>query len=228
MFKLQIGQNKDLKRRFKIIEYCSIDTLLDIGANTGQYSRKMRKWGYDKKIVAFEPLRDAYSALKKYADKDEQIMAYNYALGDKNMKSVINVSGNSYSSSILSILPSHVQSAPKSAYIAQQEIEIKKLDDVFNSIVPEGSRVMMKVDTQGYEKNVIDGATESLGRITVVQLEMSIVPLYENGMLWIAMVQLMESKGFQLFSLENGHYNRNSGQLLQVDGIFVNKKHIDQ
>ena len=132
MFKLQIGQNKDLKRRFKIIEYCGIDTLLDIGANTGQYSKKMREWGYDKKIIAFEPLNDAYAVLKKTADKDEKMSVYNYALGNENMKSVINISGNSYSSSILSILPSHVQSAPKSAYVAQQEIEIKKLDDIFS------------------------------------------------------------------------------------------------
>ena len=228
MFKLQIGQNKDLKRRFKIIEYCGIDTLLDIGANAGQYSKKMRQWGFNKRIISFEPLNDAFAVLKKYADKDEHMSVHNCALGAENVKSVINISGNSYSSSILSILPSHVQSAPKSAYIAQQEIEVKKLDDIFNSIVPKGSRVMMKVDTQGYEKNVIDGAVESLNRITVVQLEMSIVPLYENGMLWMEMVQLMESKGFQLFSLENGHYNRNSGQLLQVDGIFVNKNHIEQ
>jgi hypothetical protein len=63
---------------------------------------------------------------------------------------------------------------------------------------------MIKIDTQGYEKNVIDGATESLNNIKIIQLEMSILPLYENEILFIEMINYLDKKGFQLFSLENG------------------------
>ena len=141
----------------------------------------------------------------------------------KNTIGIINVSEKSDCSSILNMLPSHIESASGLKYIAQQEITIKKLDSVFSSFASNSDKVMIKIDTQGFEKNVIDGALESLKRIMIIQIEMSIVPMYENEMLFIEMIQYLEKKNFQLYSLENGHFNRNTGQLLQVDGIFVNK-----
>ena len=121
------------------------------------------------------------------------------------------------------MLPNHIESASGLEYIAKQEITIKKLDSVFNSFASNSDKVMIKIDTQGFEKNVIDGALESLHKIMIIQIEMSIIPMYENEMLFIEMIKYLEKKNFQLYSLENGHFNRSTGQLLQVDGIFVNK-----
>lgn len=145
----------------------------------------------------------------------------NYAIGNEDGKSIINIAGNSLSSSILDMLPEHYENAPQSKYTGHQEIEIKKLDSIFNSFSNKEDRVMLKIDTQGYEKNVIDGALESLNRILIIQLEMSLIPLYDNMMLFTEMIEYIESKGFKLYSLENGFSNPDSGQLLQVDGIFV-------
>ncbi len=213
----------DIVRRMKIIDHYSIDTLFDIGANAGQYSSNMRELGYRKKIISFEPLKSAFEELKKASSKDNNWFVNNYALGNENIRSMINVSGNSYSSSILNMLPSHLKGAPESKYIAQEEIEIKKLDSIFNSFCNKEDRVMIKIDTQGYEKKVIDGANESLNSIKIIQLEMSIFPLYENEMLFIEMINYLDNKGFQLFSLENGFSDSTTGQLLQVDGIFTQK-----
>jgi len=212
----------DLKRRIKIMEHCNIDTVFDVGANIGQYAKKLRELGYSKKIISFEPSKDAFEDLNKAAAKDINWTVNNYALGNEDGKNVINVANNSYSSSILNMLPKHIQSAPDSKYINKQEIEIKKLDSVFNLYTNESSKVMLKIDTQGYEKNVIDGATTSLKKIMIIQLEMSIVPLYEKEMLFIDMIKYLDNIGFQLFSLENVFSNPDSGQLLQIDGIFVN------
>ena len=222
--KYKLYLKSDLKRRIKIINHCNIDTLFDIGANTGDYSKKMRELGYRKRIISFEPLNDAFETLEKHALKDSNWSVNNYALGDEDAKSIINVAGNSCSSSILNMLPKHIESDPDSKYVARQEIEVKKLDTVFSSFAKETDNVMVKIDTQGYEKNVIEGATESLALISIIQLEMSIVALYENEMLYTEMISYLDGKGFQLYSLENGHYNRDTGQLLQVDGIFVNEK----
>ena len=82
---------------------------------------------------------------------------------------------------------------------------------------------MLKIDTQGYERNVIEGALASLSRIMIIQLEMSIVPLYENEILFIETIKYLEKIGYQLFSVKNGFTNQYTGQLLQVDGIFVKK-----
>lgn len=215
--------NPDLIRRFKIINYYNIDTLIDIGANIGQYAISMRDIGYRKKIISFEPLKSAFEHLKNASLNDNNWIVINYAIGNQDMKGVINVAGNSQSSSILNMLPMHLNSAPESKYITQEEIEIKKLDSIFNSFCNKEERVMLKIDTQGYEKNIIDGALESLSKIMIIQLEMSIVPLYENEMLFIDMINYLDNKGFQLFSLENIFSDPTTGRLLQVDGIFVKK-----
>jgi FkbM family methyltransferase len=211
----------DYARRMKMVNYYNIDTLLDIGANTGQYAMKMRELGYKNRIISFEPLNGAFMVLKENALKDDKWIVNNYALGDQNCKTFINVAENSFSSSILNMLPNHIKYAPNSKYVSQQEIDIKKLDTIFNNFCNEKEKVMLKIDTQGYEKNVIDGAIESLKTIEIVQLEMSIVQLYENEILFIEMIEYLRKLGFMLFSLENGFSNPTTGQLLQVDGIFV-------
>jgi FkbM family methyltransferase len=216
----------DLARRIKLVNYYNIDSIFDIGANTGQYAIGMRNLGYSKKIISFEPLKSAYEVLKNVSLKDNNWIVNNYAIGNEDTKSVINVAGNSYSSSILKMLPMHLNSAPESKYISQEKIEIKKLDSVLNTFCNKDDKVMIKIDTQGYEKKVIDGAYESLNIISIIQLEMSIVPLYESEMLFVDMINYLDNKGFQLFSLENGYSHPITDQLLQVDGIFVNKKNL--
>jgi len=121
------------------------------------------------------------------------------------------------------MLPKHIESAPESRFVGQEEIEIKKLDSIFSLFCDNKNSVMIKIDTQGYEKNVIDGALESLKTIRIIQLEMSIIPLYEKEMLFDEMIKYLDNKGFSLFSLENGFSDLTTGQLLQVDGIFINR-----
>jgi len=221
--KYKIFIKRDLKRRITIINNQEIDVLFDIGANTGQYSSKLRNLGYKNKIISFEPLTKVFEILEKTAIKDGNWIVNNYALGDEDGEGIINISGRSDNSSILDMTSNYMESTPTLKYVDQQKIVLRKLDSIFNSFVKPEDKVMIKIDTQGYEKNVIDGAIESLSRVSIIQLEMSIVPLYKNEMLFLEMIKYIEEKGFQLYSLENGHYNRNTGQLLQVDGIFVNK-----
>lgn len=216
-------QDEDIPRLI-IITHFDINKLLDVGANVGQYSLNMRKIGYNKKIISFEPLKKAYEKLKEVSAKDKNWVVNNYALGNENMESTINVSGSSPSSSILNMLPQHIKIAPESKYIAKENIVIKKLDTIFADLFEEGDHIMLKIDTQGFEKNVILGAENILSKIRVIQLEMSLVPLYENEILFIEMIEFLDSKGFELFSLENGFSDKKTGKLLQLDGIFINKE----
>ena len=222
-YQIKKYQDEDIPR-LKIITHFDINKLLDVGANVGQYSLNMRRIGYNKKIISFEPLKSAYEKLKEVASKDKNWVVNNYALGNENIKSTLNVSANSYSSSILNMSPEHIKRAPASKYIAKEIIEIKKLDSIFNFFFEEGDNIMLKIDTQGYEKNVILGAENILSKIRIIQVEMSIVPLYEKEILFIEMINLLDSMGFELFSLENGFSDIKTGKLLQLDGIFVNKK----
>jgi FkbM family methyltransferase len=214
----------DLLRRIKIMNHHKIDLLFDIGANTGQYGVLMRTLGYTRKIVSFEPLNNAYEELQKVTKNDGNWETYNYALGSENGISTINISGNSVSSSILNIKALHVATDPQSGYIGKQEIEVKQLNVIFDSIFQEGKNVMLKIDTQGFEKQVLEGATNIINKVSLIQLEMSLVALYDSETLYLDIIDYLDKKGFKLIAFENGFNNSETGELLQVDGIFSNEK----
>jgi len=202
----------------------NIDVLFDVGANQGQYAADVRVEGYKKKIVSFEPLPDAYALLAEKAKKDpDWIVHPRCAVGSAPGETMINIAGNSYSSSLLPMTSAHSDSAPDSVYVGQAKTEVITLDSVFDTYVKPGERVFLKIDTQGFEKFVLEGARESLKRIAGVQLELSIVELYSGQMLYEYFFDFLKAQGFYLWSLEPGFYNPESGQLLQFDGVFARK-----
>jgi FkbM family methyltransferase len=210
-----------IARRKQIFESYKIDTVLDIGANSGQFAQGLRDdINYDKSILSFEPLSSAFKLLKANAQSDSLWEVFNCALGDIEEKREINIAGNSYSSSLLSILPSHLKSAPDSQYIGKEIIKIKTLDSFFGDLCKTGKNIYMKIDTQGFEKKVLIGAEKTLAYINTIQMEMSLVPLYEGEFLFNEMCIYMSQKGYTLIAIENGFSDMASGQLLQVDGIF--------
>ena len=215
--------DSDLKRRLKLIKYFEINKIFDIGANVGNYAMVMRKLGFEGNIVSFEPLSDTFKKLQKNASKDNNWETINIALGDKDGESEINIAGNNDSSSILEMMPLHSKSAPESSYIGKERIKVNKLDTVFDNYYKKGDNVFVKIDTQGYELNVLQGAEKSLSHIKGIQIEMSLVQLYDGGILYKEMIELIEKKGFSLFSIENGFSDPESGELLQMDGIFFKK-----
>jgi len=219
--------NPYIEKTIRVMDRFEIDTLFSVGANKGQYALELRKYGYRNRIISFEPLKSAFAVLEQNAAKDPLWTANNYALGDEDCTSMINVAGNSYSSSFLDMLPAHIESAPKSKFIGQEQTEIRKLDTVFHQFAQEGDKVMLKIDTQGFEKHVLDGAINSFGNIRIVQLEISVVPLYRNELLLIDMLRFMEEKGYHLYLMTEEFSDEKTFQLLQVNGTFVKKEYLD-
>jgi len=209
-----------LALRGTLLERYKIDIVLDVGANAGQYGKELRAIGYKGKIVSFEPLSSAYKELLKTANADGSWKALSFALGDTEGKAVLNIAGNSMSSSILDMLPSHVKSAPESQYMGKEQVEVRTLDSVFDAICSQEQNILLKIDTQGFEKHVLDGAERSLRFINTIQLEMSLTPLYQGELLFPELSQLLYQKGYRLASIEPGFTDKQTGQLLQIDGIF--------
>ena len=210
----------DLRRRKKLLDHHGITKILDVGANNGQYGLQTIKLGFKGTIVSFEPVKSVFEDLKSNSDKFNSWEAYNFGSGDITKEAFIHISENTYSSSLLEIMPNHVKNAPASKIIDTELISIEKLDDVFNNYVNDNDEVLLKIDVQGFEKNVLKGAEQSLKRIKGIQIEMSIEELYKNEMLYMDMINYLNSFGYSLHSLENGFYNDETGKLLQVDGLF--------
>jgi FkbM family methyltransferase len=210
-----------LARRKHFLENYEIDTVLDVGANSGQFARELRQdVGYNDRIISFEPLREAFKALEAHAKGDPRWEVFNFAIGDVEEKREINIAGNSLSSSLLDMLPSHLTAAPGSKYIGKEAIEIRSLDSIFERVCENARNIYMKIDTQGFESRVLKGAATSLPRIDTIQMEMSLVPLYGTELLFDEMCVLMREKGYTLVAIENGFSAPSTAQLLQIDGIF--------
>ena len=198
------------------------DVVLDVGGNRGQYASELRNnCGFKKKIVSFEPMSAAYGLLCEQMKDDPKWEGRNWALGQTKGVQEINVAGNSASSSLLEMLPAHSDVAAHSQYVGKEEIDVRVLDDEFSTFVQEGERVLLKVDTQGFELEVLLGAAQSLPKVSALQLEISLLPLYENAPLLEDIVSHVRKAGFEPFWFLPGFWNHVSHQQLQLDGLFV-------
>ena len=149
-------------RLYHFLKLKKIDCILDIGANEGQYVNKLRRIGYNKKIISFEPLSSAFKILKKKSIKDKNWNVYNFGIGEKEKDVDINISKNSFSSSILKILPIHTRGAPESEYFSKEKISIKRLDALSEIDISKLNKIFIKIDTQGYEEQVVLGIEKIL------------------------------------------------------------------
>lgn len=198
-----------------------VDVVLDVGANTGQFARSLREAGYQGRLVSFEPLSTAHAQLLRVSDRDTRWdIAPRVAIGDHEGEVEMHIAGNSVSSSVLDMLDSHAKAAPDSAYVANEHTRLSRLDTMARAYLPPGAVPFLKIDTQGYEDRVLDGAAEILDTICGLQLELSFVPLYEGQQLYEALVERLRALGFSIWAIWPGFCDPISGRMLQVDAIF--------
>lgn len=202
----------------------SIDLVLDVGANEGQFASAVRSAGYAGDIVSFEPLSNAHSALQQANKGDAKWTVFSRcALGAQNGEVEINIAGNSMSSSLLPMLESHILAAPHAAYVGRESVPLLTLDSVAAEYVATCKNPFLKMDTQGFEWEVLDGAENVLPHIRGILLELSLIPLYEGQHLWQEMIGRLEKEGFSLWALQPAFVDPRNGRTLQVDGLFIRK-----
>jgi FkbM family methyltransferase len=210
-------------RRVKLLRSQGIGTVLDVGANAGQYAQRLRAAGYPGRIVSFEPLSEAFAALERAAAEDARWDVRRLALSDTDGEAEIHVAGNSWSSSLLDMGERHLASAPESAYVGSERIATARLDTIWDDVLGGDERPFLKLDVQGFEMHVLRGAGTRLDRVAGVQAELALVHLYEGDALWREVVDHLETQGFELAGLEPGFEDPDSGRMLQADGIFVRR-----
>lgn len=217
---LDIGRDPASGRLSRTLRSRGIDTILDVGANVGQFAAITRSAGFGGRIHSFEPMPDAFARLALRAGRDQMWTAHNKAVGSEPGALRLNIAANSFSSSVLDMEPAHLEAAPESAYISQINVETTTVAHVLAATDTDPASTLLKVDTQGYEKPVLEGAGTHLAEFAALQLEMSFVPLYDGQVLFDDLRAYVESAGFELFSLQPGIAAKD-GRLLQADGLFV-------
>jgi FkbM family methyltransferase len=208
-------------RLARLLTFYNINLVLDVGANRGQFAHQLRGAGYTGKIMSFEPLEQAHQALLKVSENDPNwTVAERMAIGEANHRVILNVAENEESSSLRAISGLHQRAEPKSQYVAQQTVNLRTLDSCALSLISEDVSALLKIDAQGYEGEVLLGAEHILTKIRGVQLELSLVQLYEGQRDYLSLLTHLRSRGFEVMSIEPGFTDPASGRLLQFDCLM--------
>jgi FkbM family methyltransferase len=204
-----------------LLQRHGIDLVIDAGANVGQFGVKLRWVGYKGRIVSFEPSSTAFARLQAEAAASPPWHAIRSALGARTETATLHVAGNSVSSSLREMLPAHVEAAPGSSYVGEESVPVRRLDDVPEVGPAWGSRLFLKSDTQGHEASVLEGAGAVMDRVRMLQIEGSLVPMYDGEMVWPRLHEHVVSLGFALAWVEAAFSDVRSGRLLQVDALYT-------
>lgn len=195
------------------------DSLIDVGANAGQYARLVRSLGYTGSIYSFEPEASAYIALEAAAASDPRWHVEPFALADYEGHAKFHVAGNSVSSSILPMRDEHVMAAPRSAVVDVRMVKTSTLDARLSD--NRANAMWLKLDVQGAEMTVLKGGSRTLERTRVVQTEMSLRPLYEGQTDYLGLASSLQRLGFTMTHVLPGFRDPNTKHLLQFDALFV-------
>ena len=199
----------------------ALNTILDVGANKGQFALAAA-WQYPgAKIYSFEPVPGTFRMLQQNVRKAPAITAFNYALGRSD--GMIDFFSNAYShaSSALHVSALQQELVPRTGDTHRIQVVVKQMDHILKDI-PLRTPTLLKLDVQGFEKEVLMGAAESLKHIDYLLFEASFVAMYEGEPLFDEMHDYVKQMGFEFIApvsfLQSGKL-----QILQMDLLYKRK-----
>ena len=196
----------------------SVDCVLDVGANEGQFGRWLRNHGYSGRIISFEPVSTAYQVLLAEAAGDASWEAKKFAIGDHHGTAPINVGANSTLSSFLSASEVVNPEDARAFKERSETVDVRTLDDFGDEF---SGNIFLKSDTQGFERQVLEGAKTLMRRLCGVQLELPIVHLYHGAWTLAQTLEYMHKNDFTVSQLHPANFLvRDKVSLLEVDAIF--------
>jgi FkbM family methyltransferase len=209
-------------RRRRLLGDGGFGLVLDVGANAGQFGRELRENGYRSAIVSFEPLSVAYERLEEAASGDPEWHCRRLALGETGGRRPLNVATNEgASSSFLPLNEAFGSSAPSVAYAGAETVEVATLDELAGELFTGAERIWLKLDVQGYELRVLEGATSALPRIDAVEIELSFVELYTGQSLFDEVIRVLQDAGFRTVDVSPEFVHPTTGRMLQVNVVAL-------
>lgn len=202
------------------ISEMGITTVLDIGANTGQFSTSIRKVLPKARIYAFEPVEECYLKLSQRMRADDFFECFPYALGAEDGRTALNKNEFTPSSSILPMTEGHVAEFPFTAEASTTEVEVRSLDSVAPTLDLRGP-LLVKMDVQGFEGRVVEGGRETLSRAEVVIVEVLLTEFYEGQTTFHELYGELSELGLSFSGVMEQAHSSSNDRPLYCDTIFV-------
>ena len=204
----------------------NITTVLDIGANTGQFAKMVHKILPHATIFSFEPIEECYQKLIKNMANVSKFHAFNFGLGDSDDEMEMHINDFTPSSSLLPMADLHIRAYPFTAKMHGEKVRIRQLDVVAQELLL-NSNMLVKIDVQGYVDKVIKGGQSVISQAKVLIVETTFQRLYDGQLLWKDIFDLLSKMGF--IYMGNFHQMKSplEGSVLQADSIFL-KDEVDR
>lgn len=211
-------------RIVELLDAHGVTLVLDVGGNTGQYATAIRRNGYAGRIVSFEPLAAAHEALRAAAADDDKWQiapraAVGAAVGAAAGTVEINVSPESDMSSLLPMTETARHHLASAAPTATETVPLTTLAAALPDHAGPDDIVFVKSDTQGYEAAVLDGLGDAIAGIAGLQLELSLVPVYQGQPDHLAMLNRLAGLDFTPHLIVPGYWSRHYGRMLEYDVV---------
>ncbi len=196
-------------------------TVLDIGANIGQFARLTRELLPTTRIISFEPLSACFQTLSQAQAELAPIDVYPFALGETDTQQLMHRNEFSPSSSLLPMESLHKEEMPRTAVTTSEEIQIRRLDGLAEELRLEGP-LFIKIDVQGYTEPVLRGGEQVIRRAKAIVAEVSLQPLYRGETTFEQAYQLLTGWGFVYRGNIDQWQSERDGRILQCDCLFEN------
>jgi FkbM family methyltransferase len=208
-----------------VLEKLSINCVIDVGANQGQFGALLRRIGYTGWIISFEPVHASYEVLETLAARDKLWRVFPYALGAENERRQINVTNELVFSSFLVPLEESEIRFQRNRVDRREEVEVRRLDQILESCVTgiPSPRIYLKLDTQGFDLSVMEGAQNILPRLLGIQSEVSFHNIYHGMPSFAESISKFQAAGFEPVDFIT--VNRDVDQLcaIEMDCIMARK-----
>jgi len=202
----------------------AVDCVLDVGANVGQFGNELRMLGYGGRIISFEPDPGCFEELEQCARADGNWHAVNLALGDADGSATFNIMATRVFNSFLTPTTREASDYQKHNVIKEVvTVEVRRLDEIFQDLAKRFgfSRPFLKMDTQGFDIRVFNGAAGVHQSFVGLKSELSIKRLYENVPDWTDVIRLYDKAGFELSAMFSVHPEKD--RLIEMDCYFKPK-----
>jgi FkbM family methyltransferase len=204
----------------------AINCVLDVGAYEGDFAEELRRSGYRHHIVSFEPVARNYEALARAARGDPYWRVFPYALGERSGHADINVfAGGTFHSLLAPSRFGRQSFGDKLALVGKERIEIRRLDEVLDACLEgiSNPRLYLKMDTQGYDLAVVEGAGATLARVLGLQTEVALRPIYEHMRTTLVnTVPELQKRGYEVTGLFPVTRDRKDGlRIIELDCVMI-------